>query len=107
MLIPNYSDHLASPTVAFEDRVNEVYRIMPMPSLDMSAVIPQIGILSTIFDGVLKTGVKGKNPSHKQMKKIPRPSNAFILYRQYHHPVVKSTHPECHNNEICEFAGVY
>jgi hypothetical protein len=36
-------------------------------------------------------------------KKVPRPANAFILYRQHHHPLVKAAHPEYHNNDICKF----
>lgn len=33
--------------------------------------------------------------------KIPRPPNAFILYRQHHRPMVKEAHPDFHNNDIC------
>ena len=48
-------------------------------------------------------------PVHRKVKrsetvklKVPRPANAFILYRQYHHPMIKRAHPELHNNDICE-----
>ena len=34
--------------------------------------------------------------------KVPRPPNAFILYRQHHHPLVKRASPHLHNNEICK-----
>lgn len=34
--------------------------------------------------------------------KLPRPPNAFILYRQHHHPIVKGAHPDLHNNQICK-----
>ena len=34
--------------------------------------------------------------------KIARPPNAFILYRQHHHPKVKAMMPEMHNNDICK-----
>lgn len=37
--------------------------------------------------------------------KIPRPPNAFILYRQHHHPTVKSHNPGLHNNEISKLLG--
>ena len=40
--------------------------------------------------------------SDGKKKKIPRPPNAFILYRQAHHPVIKAQYPEMHNNQICE-----
>ncbi len=34
--------------------------------------------------------------------KIPRPMNAFLLYRQRHHPILKQANPALHNNEICK-----
>lgn len=34
--------------------------------------------------------------------KLPRPPNAFILYRQRHHPRVKEAYPDLHNNQICK-----
>lgn len=38
----------------------------------------------------------------KKAAKVPRPPNAFILYRQYWHPFIKAAHPELHNTEICK-----
>jgi hypothetical protein len=35
--------------------------------------------------------------------KIPRPANAFILYRKAHHDTVKAENPGISNNDICEF----
>ncbi|KAL9082595.1 MAG: hypothetical protein Q9165_008846 [Trypethelium subeluteriae] len=37
--------------------------------------------------------------------KIARPPNAFILYRQHHHPKVKASVPEMHNNDISKLLG--
>jgi HMG (high mobility group) box. len=34
--------------------------------------------------------------------KIPRPPNAYILYRRDKHNQVKAEHPGLHNNEICK-----
>lgn len=34
--------------------------------------------------------------------KVPRPANAFILYRKDHHESVKLAHPGIHNNQICK-----
>jgi hypothetical protein len=42
------------------------------------------------------------NDDKEKLAKIPRPPNAFILYRQEHHPVIKAANPEFHNNDICE-----
>ncbi|KAF2105066.1 mating-type protein MAT1-2, partial [Rhizodiscina lignyota] len=37
--------------------------------------------------------------------KVPRPPNAFILYRQKHHPDLKKANPHLHNNEISVILG--
>lgn len=34
--------------------------------------------------------------------KIPRPPNAYILYRKDKHSVIKAENPGMHNNEICK-----
>lgn len=34
--------------------------------------------------------------------KVPRPPNAFILYRKHYHTILKQQNPDMHNNEICE-----
>ena len=41
------------------------------------------------------------NPKLK-IEKIKRPANAWILFRQHHHPNVKITHPNITNNGICK-----
>jgi hypothetical protein len=34
--------------------------------------------------------------------KVPRPPNAWILYRQHNHAAVKAAHPGITNNDICK-----
>jgi hypothetical protein len=36
-------------------------------------------------------------------QKIPRPPNAYILYRKDNHLTIKRAHPGVTNNEICEY----
>ena len=43
--------------------------------------------------------VPNANPPSKT--KIARPPNAFILYRQHHHPVLRARFPHLHNCQIC------
>ena len=45
-----------------------------------------------------------RNPKVKSAKKVKvaRPPNAFILYRQHHHPLLKNQNPDLHNNQICK-----
>lgn len=45
--------------------------------------------------------VAGRGIAAVAQPKIKRPPNAFILYRQHHHPMVKAANPELHNNQIC------
>ncbi|TKA76201.1 hypothetical protein B0A49_03044 [Cryomyces minteri] len=44
-------------------------------------------------------------PAKKAIAKIPRPPNAFIMYRQHHHPLVKAAFPNIHNNQISVILG--
>lgn len=37
-----------------------------------------------------------------QKDKIPRPPNAFIIFRKYHHPNILKKNPGMHNNVICK-----
>lgn len=43
------------------------------------------------------------SPFKPKETKIPRPPNAYILYRKERHAMVKETNPGITNNEICEF----
>ena len=38
-----------------------------------------------------------------QKDKIPRPPNAFIIFRKYHHSSVVGENPGVHNNVICKY----
>lgn len=45
------------------------------------------------------------DPKKKHVRveaKIPRPPNAYILYRKDKHNEVKAENPHLHNNEICK-----
>lgn len=43
------------------------------------------------------------SPLLPKNKKIPRPPNAYILYRKERHQIVKESNPGITNNEICTF----
>lgn len=74
---------------AFEDNVHGTLKISPSSlPLGHDAIIP----------GVEEPQVKPPKKS-----KIARPPNAFILYRQSFHPVLKAENPDLHNNQICKF----
>jgi len=54
----------------------------------------------------IKQGLDKQQAGDDKQKfaKIPRPPNAFILYRQEHHPIIKAANPEFHNNDICKLS---
>ena len=52
-------------------------------------------------DFIIKRGPEPKHPVTKK-EKTPRPPNAFILYRQRHHPLLRAKYPSLHNNQICK-----
>lgn len=39
--------------------------------------------------------------------KVPRPPNAYILYRKDHHKAVKQSNPKLSNNDICTFCSIF
>jgi hypothetical protein len=45
---------------------------------------------------------RGKPAGPMKAPKVPRPPNAFILYRQRHHPKIKEEYPDFSNNDICK-----
>lgn len=51
---------------------------------------------------IIKGGTEPKRPVAKK-DKPPRPPNAFILYRQRHHPLLRAKFPNLHNNQICKW----
>ncbi|KAL8772022.1 MAG: hypothetical protein Q9209_002687 [Squamulea sp. 1 TL-2023] len=51
------------------------------------------------------TPIEPKSKIKSKKDKIARPPNAFILYRQHHHPIVKSQNPDLHNNQISIMLG--
>jgi hypothetical protein len=40
--------------------------------------------------------------ARRQADKIPRPPNAWILYRKHFHTATVRDHPELNNNQICK-----
>lgn len=107
--LTNYiSALLNAPVVGFVDDALNAFRIMRSPSFPASSG-PASAFIATpavadanIGDGTttLTKGAK-KAASDAKSEKVPRPPNAFILYRQHHHPLIKKEHPEYHNNDIC------
>jgi hypothetical protein len=83
------------------------FRIMRSPCFTGSVndasshiLVPMVETENTETTVESEKKASGKKGTSKKAK-IPRPPNAFILYRQHYHPMVKEEHPEFHNNDIC------
>src|SRR5437763_10346675 len=103
------SKQIGAPTIAFMDQQAGVFRITRVPALKSSenslTRSQPLSSSSRLSSTVLKASTPtNKAKSYARKAKVPRPPNAFILYRQERHPVLKLEHPEYHNNDICKFA---
>ena len=94
-----FSRLMGAPTIAFADREANAFRIMRVPALRAHDTPSP------------KQGSAGKESSFYKAKalpkkpKIPRPPNAFILYRKEYHPILKAANPSYHNNDISVILG--
>lgn len=92
---------LGAPVVSFIDESINVLRVLRTPAFSGSSI--SVASHARAF-GSHSSGISAKSrPNSLKPTKIPRPPNAFILYRQHHHPKVKETYPDLSNNEICKF----
>jgi hypothetical protein len=74
-----------------------------------------INTLTQLFSNQVNKDVNVEHDKQKQVfvlkplgniekkDKVPRPANAFILYRKHQHDGVKKKYPGIANNDICEF----
>lgn len=107
-LISFISALLNTPVVGFVDDTLNAFRIMRSPSFagsagSASAPIALPAVAEAKGQGNAAGKGAGKAASDSKGAKVPRPPNAFILYRQHYHPILKDEHPEYHNNDICKF----
>ena len=58
----------------------------------------------TAADIKMPTSGKDKEELPEAKKeKVPRPPNAFILYRQHHHAAIKAMYPGLRNTKLCKY----
>ncbi len=63
----------------------------------------QDSVLSTEMNAVAPaTGVLNRRNARGGAVKVPRPPNAYILYRKDHHKEMKQSNPKLSNNDICK-----
>ncbi|KAF9888442.1 hypothetical protein FE257_008720 [Aspergillus nanangensis] len=97
-----------APVVAFIDESINALRVMRTPAFSGSAVsVASHERISNINKGSSEAArrLSGKAAMSVKAAKVPRPPNAFILYRQHHHPQIKESYPQLSNNEISIILG--
>ncbi|RAH64040.1 HMG-box domain-containing protein [Aspergillus aculeatinus CBS 121060] len=94
---------IGTPTVAFLDESINALRILQTPAFSGTAVALAAPIKEPATE-IEAASITIQAIPVKQ-NKIPRPPNAFILYRQNHHPKVKESNPALTNNEISILLG--
>ncbi|KAI9785633.1 MAG: Transcription factor Sox-2 [Peltula sp. TS41687] len=122
IIAQRYSALIRAPAVVFVDTAIDAIRMVPpMPPVGALQVRrPHANVLNTPSNGVPSlasttgaftngtstiTDVKTIKKTQLESGKVPRPPNAFILYRQQHHPLLKNASPRMHNNEISIILG--
>lgn len=104
-----HSAFLGHPCVAFVDDFLGCVRILARPefkglrSAIDNIIIPNMSSEepTTMDIGQTKCFEEIDSKVEKRVK-VPRPPNAFILYRKHYHAIFKARNPSMHNNEICE-----
>ncbi|KAI9747771.1 MAG: hypothetical protein M4579_007390 [Chaenotheca gracillima] len=97
-----YSVRIGARAIVFSDKTLQCIRMVqplhvaPVP-LNFNPAVDISDSIKAATDMISNTA-----PTHGR---IPRPPNAFILYRQHHHPLVKGEHPEMRNNDISIILG--
>ncbi|KAK9601303.1 hypothetical protein V6Z92_001352 [Aspergillus fumigatus] len=99
---------IGAPVVAFVDETIKALRVMRTPAFAGTAVSVASHGEAVKTNKVTVTesfAPRGKPVGPLKAPKVPRPPNAFILYRQHHHPKIKEAYPDYSNNDISVMLG--
>ncbi|EED11557.1 mating type protein MAT1-2-1 [Talaromyces stipitatus ATCC 10500] len=107
------TNFLSRPCTAFADNALGCVRILASPEFKGlgpatdNMVLPRVSAEGGFSLDVcsIKSLQKADKKVEKRLK-IPRPPNAFILYRKHYHAILKEQNPDMHNNEISIAVGI-
>jgi len=71
---------------------------LPVQVITLPAPVAQA---TTVASGVGASSSRASSPQ-SDGEKIPRPANAWIMYRKHHHASFVAANPGVHNNQICK-----
>lgn len=107
----NSSHFHGAAVVSFFDPSAQVIRISCVPAdndfEEDHAILGSTDENDSPFSSAKSASERSPTPGrvHGKKSKIPRPPNAFILYRQKYHPILKAQRPDMHNNDISVILG--
>lgn len=100
-------DH--APTTAYRSADSQlVYISRTVESDDLTPVSSPSGTPQQASPLSVSTpsSIDAQSPTASgERSKVPRPPNAFILYRKHYHPILKDQNPDMHNNDISIILG--
>jgi hypothetical protein len=99
---------IGAPVVAFVDESIKALRVMRTPAFSGTAISVashDAAFKADKLDATASFKRRGKPAGPMKAPKVPRPPNAFILYRQHHHPKIKEAYPDFSNNDISIMLG--
>nr|AZB52179.1 MAT1-2-1 [Aspergillus heterothallicus] len=99
---------IGATVVAFVDETIKALRVMRTPAFAGTAVsVASHGEAVKTYKVTVTESFapRGKPVAPLKAPKVPRPPNAFILYRQHSHPRIKEAYPDFTNNEISIILG--
>ncbi|EEA19532.1 hypothetical protein TMatcc_009665 [Talaromyces marneffei ATCC 18224] len=106
------SNFLRRPCVAFVDESLGCVRILSRPEFKglVSAADNMVLAQTSNRKQFVLNGRPVRSPEKMDKKaekrpKVPRPPNAFILYRKHYHTILKGRDPNMHNNDISVTVG--
>lgn len=120
-MLTKYSDYIGSTAHVLNDNILNATRILPPPMFMPSRTSRfqpyadgnplALPSSSAVDDSAAEQSatLQVRNPAAKIAKarvaKVPRPPNAFILYRQHHHHRIRRDDPDIKNNDISRRVG--
>jgi hypothetical protein len=75
---------------------------VPQNALPPLPAQPPVAQVITITSGSATSSSRASSPQNDG-EKIPRPANAWIMYRKHHHASFVAANPGVHNNQICKY----
>jgi len=94
-VVDSFSNWLGGPVTLVYETGAEFYKVVPISKGN-----------GNFFEKLPPANVKQAEAKSSQAK-IPRPPNAWILYRQHHHASVRDANPGMMNVDLCKLSQSY